>query len=124
MINFSGLRTSVMEGEPSIVGRSMMSLKVNIFLRSSTIRMKFPVHLGELLVLGLLASLMETFLTVLTGEEIEETRLDEVRLLEDNIDLDDLIGMGVEESLGEDEDLGDEEDLTSCLLILLTLGDD
>lgn len=113
-----------MEGEPSIVGRSMMSLKVNIFLRSSTIRMKFPVHLGELLVLGLLASLIDTFLMMLKGEEFEEARLDEVRVLEDNIDLDDLIGMGVEEGLGEDEDLGDEEDLTSCLLILLTLGDD
>jgi hypothetical protein len=65
-----------MEGEPSRVERSMMSLKVKIFLRSSTIRIKFPVHLGELLVLGLLASLTEIFLRLPIGDE---TRLDDVK---------------------------------------------
>lgn len=97
-----------------------MSLKVKIFLRSSTIRIKLPVHLGELLALGLLASLIETFLTRPIGEEFEETRLDDDdSWLPVNIDLDDLIGIGEEEGLGEEE----EEGLTSCLLILLTLGD-
>lgn len=107
-----------MEGEPSRVERSIISLKVKIFLRSSTIRIKFPVHLGELLVFGLLASLTEIFLRMPIGDE---TRLDDVKLLPDNIDLDDLIGIGEEEGLGEEEE--EEEVLTSCLLFLLTLGD-
>lgn len=109
-----------MEGEPSRAGRSIISLKVKIFLRSSTIRIKLPVHLGEVLVLGLLVSLIETlFLMKPIGDE---TRLDVIRLLPDNIDLDDLIGMGEEESLGEEEE-DEDEGLTSCLLVLLTLGD-
>ena len=101
----------------------MMSLKVTIFLRSSTIRIKFPVHLGELVVFGLLASLIETFFRMPIGEE---TRLDDDddSWLPDNIVLDDLIGIG-DEGFGEEEGLGEEEeeDLSSCFLTLLTLGD-
>lgn len=87
----------------------MISLKVTIFLRSSTIRIKLHVHLGELLALGLFASLIEAFLKMPIGDRFEEARLD-------NIDLDDLIGKG-------DEALGDDNGL-SCLLILLALGED
>ena len=105
-----GLHTSVIEGEPSRGGRSMISLKVMIFLRSSTIRIKLHVHLGELLVLGLFASLIEAFLRMPIGDKFEDVRLD-------NIDLDDLIGIG-------DEALGDDDGLTSCLLFLLALGED
>lgn len=95
----------------------MMSLKVTIFRRSSTIRIKFPVHLGELVVFGLLASLIETFFRMPIGEE---TRLDDNddSWLPDNIVLDDLIGIG-EEGFGEEE----EDDLSSCFLTLLSLGD-
>lgn len=44
------------------------------------------------------------------GDKFEDVRLD-------NIDLDDLIGIG-------DEALGDDDGLTSCLLFLLALGED